>query len=232
MGGKRVDVSDGTKPCAKCSETKPLEAFGRSKYAASGWASYCKACVAGVARAYRATPAGKAVHRRSTENWVAGLAGEKTEGSKICPKCRVQKPFAEFPKNKRTKTGTGSYCLICSAEIVRKHRETPEGAQAHRDASKRWREANVERHADNHARWNYGVEPGTYAALLAQQTGKCAICETTPNGTRLAIDHDHSSEKVRGLLCNSCNQGLGRFKDRPELLLRAASYLAKSRGEG
>ncbi len=232
MRGRKDDLSNGTKHCAKCDETKPLEAFGRAKYTTSGVSVYCKACMAANARAYRATPEGKATHRQSTENWIAKAAGTAPAvGSKTCPKCSTEKPLEQFPKNRRTKTGTGSYCLTCSAEMVRARRETPEGLQAHRAASKRWREANLERHADNSARWNYGVERGTYSALLAKQNGNCAICQTPENGMRHAIDHDHATGEVRGLLCTNCNNGLGRFKDRADLLISAAKYLTERRAE-
>ncbi len=238
MRGRKDDLSDGTKHCSKCNETKPLEAFGTSKYTGSGFSVYCKACMAATARAYRATPEGKATHRASTEKWVEKAARTVPAiGSKICPKCSTEKPFEQFPKNRRTKNGVGSYCLTCSAEMVRARRETPEGLQAHRNSSKRWREANAGRNKDNHARWRYGMEIGGYDALLAKQDGKCAICFSTEPGrglTRFHVDHCHSSEAIRGLLCELCNRGLGSFKDSPDLLDRAASYVrsAKGRAEG
>jgi hypothetical protein len=61
------------------------------------------------------------------------------------------------------------------------------------------------------------------------QNGVCAICGSPPTGTRshglLAIDHCHDTLKIRGLLCNNCNNGLGRFKDNPDSLRKAADYL-------
>jgi len=232
MQGKKVDLSSGTKPCPKCNTTKPLSEFGVNKYTASGFSSYCKPCMADQARVRRATPEGKAAHRASTERWIASLESKPaTPGFKVCPKCQISKPFEQYPKNKRTKHGINAYCLVCAAEIVRAHRATPEGAQAHRDASKRWRDANTKRHKDNNARWKYGVAHGGYDTLLAKQDGKCAICDSSDPGSRLErfhIDHDHASGKVRGLLCELCNRGLGSFKDRVALLSRAISYLNTS----
>lgn len=57
------------------------------------------------------------------------------------------------------------------------------------------------------------------------QSGKCLICNEIPK--RLVVDHCHTSGKVRGLLCDHCNTGLGRFKDSPELLMAAIRYLKK-----
>lgn len=62
--------------------------------------------------------------------------------------------------------------------------------------------------------------------MLESQGGACAICGGPPPlGRNLYIDHDHLTGKVRGLLCHSCNSGLGMFKDHPDLLKVAAAYL-------
>ncbi len=67
------------------------------------------------------------------------------------------------------------------------------------------------------------MSPADREALLAAQDGRCAIChEVAP---RLAIDHDHSTGAVRGILCDPCNMGLGHFRDNPELLAEAIRYL-------
>jgi hypothetical protein len=234
MRGKTVDISNGTKPCSSCNSVKPISQFGQTKYTLTGLSVYCKACMAERARKYRATPEGKKAHYKSTLKWIGGLSGERAQGIKICPKCQIEKTFEQFPKNRRNKHGIASYCLSCSAEIVKRRRATPEGQQAHRDASKRWREANIERHADNNAKWTYGVKHGTYATMLAAQNGLCAICQSSNPGAglrRFHIDHCHNSKEVRGLLCEQCNRGLGHFKDDPSLLTRAINYLSKDRVE-
>jgi len=62
--------------------------------------------------------------------------------------------------------------------------------------------------------------------MLTEQGGGCAICSTAPaDGKKLWIDHDHSDGRVRGLLCASCNVGLGLFKENPALLTNAVAYL-------
>ena len=64
-------------------------------------------------------------------------------------------------------------------------------------------------------------------ALLRSQDGRCAICRIPEEESKrpLVIDHCHKSGKIRALLCNSCNVGLGMFKDDPEFLRAAAEYL-------
>lgn len=77
----------------------------------------------------------------------------------------------------------------------------------------------------------YGVSQQQYEAMLAEQGGLCAVCRTDEWGGRHGVphvDHDHSTGAVRGLLCDNCNQGLGRFGDDPTRLRAAAEYLERS----
>ena len=76
-------------------------------------------------------------------------------------------------------------------------------------------------------RARFGVSLAEYDKLHAAQDGVCAICGN-PRGVRsLAIDHDHRTGLIRGLLCWFCNLGLGAFKDDPSLLLSAVQYLER-----
>ena len=74
----------------------------------------------------------------------------------------------------------------------------------------------------------YGLEEDQHKKLLNEQKGGCAICRKVPK-KQLSVDHDHQTNEVRGLLCQSCNTGLGLFADSPELLRAAAIYLEKHR---
>ena len=74
----------------------------------------------------------------------------------------------------------------------------------------------------------YRLEYDDYLLMYEQQDGKCKICNTdkelgTVNG--LLVDHCHTTNKVRGLLCNRCNSGLGHFEDNLELLNNAIEYI-------
>jgi hypothetical protein len=69
--------------------------------------------------------------------------------------------------------------------------------------------------------------------MLQEQGGVCAICKQPPTGkwkgkysTRLAVDHDHATGAVRGLLCGRCNGGLGNFSDNMETMHKAMLYLS------
>jgi hypothetical protein len=70
----------------------------------------------------------------------------------------------------------------------------------------------------------HGMTRGDYEELLAKQDGVCAICLSLPK-TRLCIDHDHRTGRVRGLLCKRCNSVLGYVDDGPTLLRRMVRYL-------
>ncbi len=72
----------------------------------------------------------------------------------------------------------------------------------------------------------FGLAPGEYARLYAAQGGRCYICEWATGKTkRLAVDHNHKTGEVRGLLCGPCNEMLGRFRDNPVRFLRGYEYL-------
>lgn len=74
---------------------------------------------------------------------------------------------------------------------------------------------------------DFGV--AEYFWMLYLQDSKCAICDRPERakGKSLALDHDHKTGKARKLLCSSCNNGLGRFGDDPELMRKGADYLEK-----
>jgi Recombination endonuclease VII len=72
----------------------------------------------------------------------------------------------------------------------------------------------------------FGLTIEAYEQLLAQQEGRCAICMRQPRTRRLAVDHDHETNEIRGLLCTRCNNKiLGAAQESPSLLRRAARYL-------
>lgn len=71
----------------------------------------------------------------------------------------------------------------------------------------------------------YNVSIEEIEVLIRDQAGRCRICgQARP----LCIDHDHETGRVRGLLCQPCNHGVGNFRDDPALLAAAADYLARS----
>jgi hypothetical protein len=135
-------------------------------------------------------------------------------------------------------TSPRSYARFCSSKC------------ANREASRRYKARNLEKLRTYRREYmrdsperkrkevlrKYGLSIADYDAMLAAQGGKCLICgrpewKTDNVKTRmLAVDHDHETGQVRGLLCGRCNTSIGQFDDDPELLIRAAEYLYQRRG--
>ena len=129
---------------------------------------------------------------------------------KHCGCCNKDLPLDAFAKNKAKKDGLQERCTACRSIH---HKE--KGHVSHRERN---------------LRINYGVDSSWYNAKLESQDGCCAICGTDDNGKRrFAVDHDHSTGKVRGLLCDTCNRALGMFGDSVKILQNAAEYLKEQK---
>lgn len=120
-----------------------------------------------------------------------------------CNNCQVTKPLDDFYNDKNKPLGKEYRCKVC--------------AKIKRDK--------------NLLMSNYGLTTEDYSKMLKSQDSRCAICSRTDTGIertkKLSVDHDHQTGEIRGLLCNWCNQGLGHFRDSPELLNKAVQYLLK-----
>jgi hypothetical protein len=72
----------------------------------------------------------------------------------------------------------------------------------------------------------YGITLEQYELILTAQSGKCAICRCTPRTKKLAVDHDHKTKAIRGLLCSNCNHKLlGAAHDKVDILKNAIRYI-------
>lgn len=135
--------------------------------------------------------------------------------NKTCTKCRELKPVSDYARQGKGKRN--ARCKSCvNAErkgyYGRLSPEVREG-QKHRARARR-----------------YNLTVDEYAELL--RISKCQICgNETPGGHgEWHIDHNHETGKVRGILCSSCNLGLGHFKDNMANLERAIAYLEVTDG--
>lgn len=119
---------------------------------------------------------------------------------KRCTQCLTDKPLDDYYRDCRQKDGRTSACRVCDYE--------------RRKARRPKRSTRIVPHAE-------------YLRLRQEQDGRCAICGATDEGqpVGLNVDHDHETGEVRGLLCRSCNLGLGFFADSSERLRAAALYL-------
>ena len=103
----------------------------------------------------------------------------------------------------------------------------------YREQSKNYKKKNWQKISVGESLRKLGITNEQYNNMLLVQDNKCAICyqyetrksRTEGNICRMAIDHCHTTNKVRGLLCHACNLGIGYFKDDASLLKKAISYL-------
>jgi hypothetical protein len=94
--------------------------------------------------------------------------------------------------------------------------------------AREWRKQNPTRSKGYDQKKKFGIGIAEYDAMFSEQNGGCAICgKPRDKHFRLAVDHDHATGEIRGLLCADCNRGLGLFADNPERLRKAADYLTR-----
>lgn len=171
-----------------------------------------------------------------------------------CRTCGEEKPSTEFYADRRYPNGD-IHCASCRRAKVKEWRAANSvrakeiqassrnrNPDAARERARTWHRDNRDRHlaymaerrrtqphkiVSSKLKSAFGIDLNDYVELLKKQDGACAICGKTPNenGKRLAVDHCHSTGTVRGLLCSTCNQGIGLFKDNPSLLKSAISYI-------
>ena len=100
------------------------------------------------------------------------------------------------------------------------------------DINKKWNEKNKEKISRYQANWalikRYNITTEILEDMLKAQNNKCAICGNVFKNRRdTHIDHNHNTKKVRGLLCQKCNQAIGLVNENTVLLKSAISYLEK-----
>lgn len=162
---------------------------------------------------------------------------------KECSKCGELKPLSSYYRaGGNSRGGLRGDCIPCNlAAQAERRRRNPEAA---RRRTEQWRRENPERYAANqkafvasggkrvadrrsHLKRKYGITIEEYDAMLQAQGGGCFICGRPPrDDSSLHVDHDHSTGKVRGILCFCCNNALADFQDDPALLRKAAYYLS------
>lgn len=157
-----------------------------------------------------------------------------TTETKLCTLCKTTKDRAEFGTKRNG--NPNSWCKQCVRDKSQQHyqRNNP-GAVAAKDKVLL---LGMTRDNPEYDRLyilfrKHKLTPERLQELLDQQNNSCAICSTEFEGYRFAVDHDHSCcsgqyacEKcVRGLLCLTCNSGIGLLKDDAAIVRKAAEYL-------
>ena len=120
-------------------------------------------------------------------------------------------------------------CKSCGEMHLRNAKHLKQGVRSQECQNYRsWNWTGLDRW-DAIVRRTYGITLDDYERMLDEQGGGCAICGRTEKeeGRRLAIDHCHTTNEVRGVLCGKCNQAIGMMDDDINRLKKAAKYLEK-----
>lgn len=185
------------KTCFICLNLLPLEAFARNKKHLDGRGSYCKSC----AREKYHIPARE--RKREIQR--------PTTGARQCRDCEQTRPVSDFT----WESDKGRFRPICKL--------------CHSDRERRLRENDPIAYRDKVIRRKYGIGLVEFDEMLTMQGGGCAICGSTvnPDANSLAVDHCHTTGRVRGILCGRCNKALGLLNDDPLLFEKAVIYLRR-----
>ena len=225
------------KRCGRCRRTLPTSAFAAKRSAPDGLQHWCRECNSAWAAEHRP--------RKMTTPPAVG------PGEKWCRRCETVKPSAAFAVNVRRPDGLQTYCRECQAADYRSKQElagkvvrpadVPVGYKFCRTCRtvkprtefgirtaapdglmSACRPCRSELGRRDHLKRSYDLTEDQVEAMREAQGGLCAICRAAP---AVHVDHDHTSGRVRGMLCFSCNAALGHFRDDPVVLRRAARYL-------
>lgn len=148
--------------------------------------------------------------------------------TKTCRVCKEEKPLERFYRKSSNKDGRSTICKPCDSKKGKEWaRKNPE---KRRKIVRRYYENNPLRY-QKHAYRKYGVPDSLMDSVYKETSGPCWICGVLPEEDRAhCVDHDHETGEFRGVLCRSCNKGLGHFKDNKDLVERASKYLKNPPG--
>lgn len=147
---------------------------------------------------------------------------------KTCSECGEAKDISQFyiQRRKGQKPYPYARCKACFNRVQAVgYVETKGKRYALKKADKKKNPEKFDGWNRAHLLRKYGLTSEDYNKILEKQNGCCAVCLRPPLGKRLAVDHDHSTLRVRGLLCAPCNRALGFFRGEVASLQRAISYL-------
>lgn len=155
---------------------------------------------------------------RTFEVSEAPAAAEvSTVPGKACATCGKTKPLSDYTARSRSNDGRQYQCRLCVSVYNRGPRK------AHPRPVEQLRAESLKK--------KHGITPVEYQRLLSLQGHRCGICGTdTPRGHgAFHVDHDHATGVIRGLLCHSCNVGLGHLRDNVEAMANGIAWLQRGK---
>jgi len=171
--------------------------------------------------------------------------------TQICTKCGIEKELTDFHVDNCRKSGFRTDCKLCMKEYRKifyqtNHKKVDKRNKKyfkeHREEGLKYRKDYYRSHKkeakDLDLKKRFGISLDQYNKILESQNGVCAVCgneeiityKNYNTGRSLAVDHNHETGKVRGLLCTGCNRGIGFFNNNPERLIKASNYLKNDLG--
>ena len=152
---------------------------------------------------------------------------------KTCSKCLSTRPSDQFNKRKANKDGLTVWCKPCVSTYnkIRKANYSPERVEQLKQMERAYRQSKPYKDYDwsRHIAKKFGISEFQYNEMQIAQKNCCQICSINQKDSkrRFAIDHNHSTGKIRGLLCQTCNQAIGMLKENKDILYSAIKYLEK-----
>jgi hypothetical protein len=132
-----------------------------------------------------------------------------------CTVCKIDKDDSLFVKRSNRKSGVQSYCKECHNKKMR--------GSYNSDYMKNYDLVK-----------NYNITLNQFKEMSINQNDRCAICYvhildiSAKHKKTLCVDHCHKTGKIRGLLCDRCNRGIGLFKEDIKIMLKAIEYITNS----
>ena len=196
------------KTCTRCGKRKSKSKFYQRKASKDGLCPVCKEC-----------------DKQRAKEWRESNKERKRETSK---RWRKANEAREEQRKKEWREKNKERWKAANKKWYKENRD--ESLQR----SKGWYQKNKnkcrERVRNYQLKSQYGITAKEYDEILTSQGHVCACCRSPSTGRRrLAVDHDHSTSEVRGLLCDNCNTGIGRLGDTESGVQDALIYLRRKR---
>lgn len=173
------------------------------------------------------------VDKMSDWNFAKGYTKKYlADGRMVCKSCEEWVGLDRFPPNKKTTWGVDANCRPCTnRKSQQKPSRTPDRRREEYEKSDK---EQLFKSGRSKRLKKYGLTQAEYDVLFSKQGGVCAICLSEEQRTHhrtgrkflLAVDHDHETGRVRGLLCTKCNKAIGTLGDTHEMISRVMVYLA------
>lgn len=181
----------------------------------------------------------KAYYTKYKENGLCGNCGkQRTDGVALCDDCKKKR--RERDRQYRAEKRNTEFCSRClkNPRIIGRTRCEQCSIIHKQESAKRYYqvikadpvkfELESKKNKDRYLQRKFGITLKEYDVKLASQNGVCQICHDTNYGEiSLAVDHNHQSGMVRGLLCNRCNTVIGLLRESPALLRSIELYLGE-----